>query len=108
MSSQSGAFVRVYREDDEENLYDTGETLDLADFCGTVPRAGDLIVSGEVRWATGADDARQKARLWGHRTVWVVKSVYLRPDKRGSDQDDSWAVIVVKDRPMTEAEQELL
>ena len=41
------------------------------------------------------------------RTVYVVEAVYYRPDKRNSDADDSWVVLVVHDRQMKE-EAELL
>ena len=68
----------------------------------------DLIVSQEVRGAVGAEDAREKARLWEHRLVWVVKAVYFRPDKRIKLEHDAWTVIVVEERPMTKAEWGLL
>ena len=100
--------IRLYKVDDEGNLYDDREDFDLADFGGTIPRVGDLIVSREVTNVHGPEEAREKAFLWQHRIVHVVEAVYFRPDKRHSDQDDSWVVIVVKDRRMTEAEQALL
>ncbi len=100
--------IRVYKRDDEGNLYDDREDFTIADFGGAVPRVGDLIVSREVRGIVGPEEARGKARLWEHRTVQVVEAVYFRPDKRDSEKDDSWVVIVVKDRQMTEAEWALL
>ncbi|MYK60135.1 MAG: hypothetical protein F4027_16585, partial [Rhodospirillaceae bacterium] len=95
--------IRVYKRDDEGNLYDDREDFTIEDFCGTVPRVGDMIVSRWLRDTSGAEDAREKARLWEHRTVQVVEAVYFRPDKRNSEQDNSWVVIVVRDRQMTEA-----
>ena len=75
---------------------------DLSDFCGAVPRVGDFIVS---RWLR---DSKVEAGLWSNRTIQVVEAVYYRPDKRNKDEDDSWVVLVVKERPMTEAEEDLL
>ena len=100
--------IRLYKVDDEGNLYDAKEDFDLPAFGGTIPRVGDLIVSREVRDVHDPEEAREKAYLWQHRIVQVVEAVYFRPDKWDSYQDDSWVVIVVKDRQMTEAEQALL
>ena len=109
-SKKPEQLIRLYKIDEDGSLYDAKEDFDLADFCGIIPRVGDLILS---RWLRGAfyedsEDAREKARLWQHRTVHVVETVYFRSDKRDSDEDDSWVVLVVKDRSMTEAEQALL
>ena len=101
--------VRVYKRDDKGNLYDDREDFAIADFCGTIPRVGDLIVSRWLRGAASdAEDAHEKAGLWENRTVQLVEAVYFRPDKRNSDEDNSWVVLVVKDRQMTEAEWALL
>ena len=40
--------------------------------------------------------------------MWAVEDVYFRPDKRYADDEDSWVVLVVKERQMTEAEWALL
>ena len=66
------------------------------------PRVGDFIVS---RWLRDSSDEGQ---VWSNRTVYVVEAVYYRPDKRNSDADDSWVVLVVHDRQMKEEEAELL
>ena len=94
--------IRVYMKDDEGNLYDTRESLDNVDFCGSAPRVGDMIVSPWLR------NSNEEARLWSNRTVQIVEAVYFLPGKRRKPKDDAWAVIVVKERQMTEAEWALL
>lgn len=42
--------IRLYRRDDEGNLWATQETLTVEDLAGSVPPVGDLIVS---RWLQG-------------------------------------------------------
>ena len=100
--SKQEQFIRLFRIDDEGNLYDAREDFTIEDFCGTVPRVGDLIVS---RWLRNSNE---EARLWSNRTVQVVEAVYFLPEKRSRPEDAGWAVIVVKDRQMTEAEWNLL
>ena len=107
--SQPQKLIRIYQRDEGGSLYDTREDFTIENFCGTVPRVGDMIVSRQLRgYVEDAEDALEKAGLWQHRTVLTVEAVYFRPDKRNSERSDSWVVIVVKDRQMTEAEWNLL
>ena len=64
-SKKPEQLIRLYKIDGDESLYDTNENFDLADYCGTIPRVGDLILSGWLRGAfyEDAEDAREKARL---------------------------------------------
>ena len=94
--------IRIYKKDPDGNLHDAGEDFCVSDFCGVVPRVGDFIVS---RWLR---DSSEEGRVWSNRTIHVVDAVYYRPDKRTSDADDSWVVLVVHDRQMNEEEAGLL
>ena len=94
--------IRIYKKDPDGNLHDAGEVFCVSDFCGVVPRVGDFIVS---RWLR---DSSEEGRVWSNRTIHVVDAVYYRPDKRTSDADDSWVVLVVHDRQMNEEEAGLL
>ena len=108
MSRMTGApdkvpkcLIRVYREYDRGFVDDRRETLDLAEFCGVVPRVGDRIVSPYIR------DKHLDIEPWKRRSIWTVTAVYWRPDMRIKEDDASWVVLVVKERPMEEGEQEL-
>ena len=94
--------IRIYKKDSDGNLHAAGEDFCVSDFCGVVPRVGDFIVS---RWLR---DSSEAGRVWSNRTIHVVEAVYYRPDKRTSDADDSWVVLVVHDRQMNEKEAGLL
>ena len=94
--------IRIYKKDTDGNLYDAKEDFRVSDFCGVVPRVGDFIVSGELRVLS------EEPQLWANKTIRVVEAVYYRPDKRRSDHDDSWVVLVVNDRQMAEEEAGLL
>lgn len=100
--------IRVYKVDERGHLYDARETIDIEDFCGTVPRVGDMIVSPAMTNVNESDEPHKRDLHWENRIVQVVKAVYFRPDKRGGSESDAWAVLVVKDRQMTEAEWALL
>lgn len=102
MTKTPEQFIRIYKKDSDGKLYDEREDFDVSDFCGVIPRVGDFIVS---RWLR---NAKEEGRAWHNRTVHVVEAVYYRPDKRDKPTDDSWVVLVVRDRQMTEEEQELL
>ena len=108
MTDSPSRFIRIYRRDDEGNLYDDRETFALDDFGGTIPRVGEFIVSRWLRNTNSTEHARQAGRLWEHRTVAIVEAVYHRPDKRDSEKDDIWVVLVLRDRPMEESEQALI
>ena len=110
MAKESELLIRLYKRDDEGKLYNGKEDFDVADFCGVIPRVGDFIVSRWLRNTRSAEHAREVAQLWEHRTVHVVEAVYFRPDKRSDPEgkDDSWVVLVVRDRQMTEEEWALL
>ena len=102
MTKTPEQFIRIYKKDPDGNLHDAGEDFCVSDFCGAVPRVGDFIVS---RWLRDSSD---EGRVWSNRSVYVVEAVYYRPDKRNSDTDDSWVVLVVHDRQMKEEEAGLL
>ena len=102
MSETPEQRIRIYKKDPDGNLHDAEEDFCVSDFCGVVPRVGDFIVS---RWLP---DSSEEGRVWSNRTIHVVEAVYYRPDKRTSDVDDSWVVLVVHDRQMNEEEAELL
>ena len=103
MAQNSDRLIRLYRKADDGNLHDTGQTLDVdKEFCGSLPRVGDLIVS---RWLR---NSKEDARLWSNRSVLVVEAVYYRPDKHLAETSDSWVVLVVSERMMTEQEWALL
>ena len=106
MSKAPQQLIRLYQRDEDGMLYDAREDFTIEDFCGNVPRVGDLIVS---RWLRDSrPEARAEEQAWKNRTVLVVEAVYFRPDKRNDESDDSWVVIVVTERRMTEAEWALL
>ena len=96
------AFVRIYEKDEDGRLADTRETFEASDFANGLPRVGECIVS---RWLR---DKAEETRWWGNRSVYVVTDVYHLPHKRTAESDDSWTVLVVRTRPMKEAEQDLL
>ena len=102
MTETPERLIRIYKKDPNGNLHDAGEDFCVSDFCGVVPRVGDFIVS---RWLR---DSSEEGRVWSNRTIHVVDAVYYRPDKRTSDADDSWVVLVVHDRQMNEEEAGLL
>ena len=102
MTETPERLIRIYKKDPSGNLHDAGEDFCVLDFCGVVPRVGDFIVS---RWLR---DSSEEGRVWSNRTIYVVDAVYYRPDKRTSDADDSWVVLVVHDRQMNEEEAGLL
>lgn len=102
MAETPRQLIRIYKKDADGTLYDDREDFCVSDFGGIVPRVGDFIVS---RWLR---DSRDEDRGHSNRTIQVVEAVYYRPDKRHSDADDSWVVLVVRDRQMTEDEEGLL
>ena len=102
MSKTPEQRLRIYKKDPDGNLHDAREDFCVSDFCGVVPRVGDFIVS---RWLR---DSSEEGLVWSNRTIHVVEAVYFRPDKRTSDVDDSWVVLVVHDRQINEEEAELL
>ena len=102
MTETPEQLIRIYKKDPAGTLHDAGEDFCVSDFCGVVPRVGDFIVS---RWLR---DSSEEARVWSNRTIYVVAAVYYRPDKRTSDADDSWVVLVVHDRQMNKEEAALL
>ena len=102
MTTTPEQHIRIYKKDPDGNLHDAAEDFCVSDFCGVVPRVGDFIVS---RWLR---DSSEEGRVWSNRTIHVVDAVYYRPDKRTSDADDSWVVLVVHDRQMNEEEAGLL
>ena len=102
MTKTPEQLIRIYKKDPDGVLYDAREDFYVSDFCGVIPRVGDLIVS---RWLR---DSSKDGRVCSNRTIHVVEAVYYRPDKRTSDADTSWVVLVVRDRQMNEEEAELL
>lgn len=96
--------IRLYVVNRNGDLEDWEDEIDLEDVCGTVPRVGDCIVSRYRQ------DANVRWHVWQNRTVWEVVAVYFRPDKHIVDERDDYAYVsvVIKERPMTEAERGLL
>ena len=94
--------IRIYKRFPDGNLFDARDEFDVADLCGAIPRVGEYIVSPYLR------DSKEDGRLWSNRTIYVVEAVYYRPDVRNPDNDNSWIVLVVHERPMTKEEAELV
>ena len=102
MTNKLEQSIRIYMKDSDGNLHDAKEDFLVSDFCGAVPRVGEFIVS---RWLR---DSKEESRIWSNRNVYNVEAVYYRDEKRNPGIGDSWVMLVVRDRPMTEQEWGLL
>ena len=104
MSESPQRLVRLYERAEDGRLYDRKEDLDVAtELAGTIPRVGEFIIE---RWLR---DAREEPRMWTNRTVLVVEAVYYCPEKSDGERNNhAWIVLVVRPRPMTEDEWNLL
>ncbi len=86
--------IRIFAVQDGES-YDTRDTYEVSNF-GTIPIAGDIIVSP---WA----DQKAERQDPTQRTFYEVVRRYFSPASR----DDVWVVLVVKERPGTWAEADI-
>ena len=83
-------------------IHDDGEMYEPEDFCGAIPRVGDALVSPRIM------SRDLNTTVWGNRCVDIVEAVDFRPDRGKRYRDISAVCLVVRDRPMTEAEQGFL
>lgn len=93
----SETYIRIYRRTAAGDIFDHKHDMELSDFGGVVPAAGDLILDPGVLQGSTRSDPH-------NRRMWTVVQRVFNPRDLGGE----YIVLVIEDRSVSEHEVELL